>query len=308
MKKVVGVIILLIIGMTIVFQSNATSINKSKQFVKLGSEEERDIYLETKDTSAYVPVQDENLNYDYIHMSLEAIFDEYINQRNLAGEIAIGYYNFETQEVYKYNSETYMNAASLYKLPLNMDIYDEINAGKVDGMDTIVLNEFHFSECSTTDVYIGGSYSLMELTKNSILYSDNVSSYALFDYLGGWKVYRERTTKYSQTVSYSMEYCENMYTVDYMIDVLKYLYTHQEEYSVLIEQMSKVSPKESLGKYIDVVVAQKEGWLGENWNAAGITYGNQPYAAAIFTSEGALGSDICGEINYILYMHSRYSK
>lgn len=247
------------------------------------------------------------LDYDYKNKSLDEIFADYIEQKQL--DLSLEYYNFKTKEQYDLNENVYREAASLYKLPLNMFIYDEINAGNIKGEEKIVLNSFHFSEESTVDVYLGNAYSILELAKNSILYSDNVSAYALFDYLGGWYTYRQKTTKYSMNRDYSDEYYNNMYTASYMLDVLRYLYEHQEEYEILINQMLEVSNDRSLKYYVDVPIAQKEGWLINYWNVAGIVYEDAPYAVVIFTDEGEEeGPKICGEINFILHMHSKYSK
>ena len=65
--------------------------------------------------------------------SLEQVMDEFLTAHNISEyTAAIGYYNTVTGEEYYYNADRYMDAASMYKVPLNMVVAERVAKGELD--------------------------------------------------------------------------------------------------------------------------------------------------------------------------------
>jgi len=214
--------------------------------------------------------------------------------------IAVSYYNFDTGVTYTQNGSAQMTAASTYKLPLNMYMYDLIAKGKITKNTKLT-----FTSSSYADDYgivsmgysVGDSISLGTLMESSIVNSDNNASLMMINYLGGWSDYVADIQKYSDEDADKADYDNNNIRVNYMMDVLRYLYKNSSDYSELLANMKKACSGKYLQKYVDVKVAHKYGNYDTAQNDTGIVYADSPYAVAIYTDGVTNAEDLIGRLN-----------
>lgn len=249
-----------------------------------------------------------SFDYDYKNMSLEAILKDYKEKKGLTNQIAISYHNFVSNETYFDNPDQYMVAGSTYKLPLNMYYYEQRNSGAIRSDQRLKYMEHNYEEGGPVGEKFkpGDELSIADLQFYSIVWSDNTASKILVDGIGGWGAYREYIKKYSSITSYPDAFNGNNFSVRYMNDVLTYLYNNAQAFPELIDRLFGVGPGDSLKKYVYVPILQKDGIYDTARNAAGIVYGDKPYAAAIYVAVGDYGTTIIGEVNLILYNYSLY--
>jgi hypothetical protein len=91
-------------------------------------------------------------------------------------------------------------------------------------------------------------------------------------------------------------------TPGYLEDVLKYLYTHKEKYTDLIENMAASQPNQYLDYVIQVGMPQKYGSYDIYLCAGGFVEENvSPYCICIFTTGLGGAEQIMGDLNEICY-------
>lgn len=271
-----------------------------------GNEEKKCQIIQVVDTTPKVDLTSAlSFDYDYGSMSLESILKDYMKKRGLTSQIAVSYHNFSTGETTMINGDQWMTAGSTYKLPLNMYYYEQENAGAISQSDMLEYRKESFEAGGPIgdEKKPGDKISVGELQYYSIVYSDNTASRILYDGLGGWGAYREAIKKYS-AISYESPYYDNNITVQYMNDLLVYLYQHLNSFPELSQRLYGVSPGDCLKKYVYVPIMQKDGFYQAAYNAAGLVMAEKPYAAAVYTSLGDAGRNVIGEVNLILYQYA----
>lgn len=245
--------------------------------------------------------------YDYKNESLENILLEYMNENDLnESNFSLSYYNFITENSYYFNETTLMFAASTYKLPLNMYFYDLISEGTYT--DNSLL--YYYDYCNEDSLgYIYENYQygdyipLQTLQYQSIVNSDNISSWILFSELGGWNTMMEAISAYSS--QYYIYSYENYFNTGFMLDCLKQIYENENTYSDLITNMSNLQSDSYLSTYLEeIMIANKYGNYGSAFNDVGIVYCDTPYAIAIYTDTIANGANNIAEINRIIYEYN----
>lgn len=246
-------------------------------------------------------------DYDYKNQSLESILIEYMNEHNLNEyNFSLSYYNFVTEDSYYFNENTLMFAASTYKLPLNMYFYDLIAEGSYTNNSLLRYYDYcnEDNRGYIYDHYQYGDYiPLQTLQYQSIVNSDNISSWILFSELGGWSKMMNAISAYSK--QYYIYTYENYFNTGFMLDCLKHVYKNESKYADLITYMSDSSSESYLTTYLDESeVANKYGYYDVVFNDVGIIYCDTPYAIAIYTDNVFDGKNYIAEINRIIYEYN----
>lgn len=110
--------------------------------------------------------------------------EEYI--KNFQGKYGIYYYNLESGDEFGINHEDAYSAASTIKIPLNLYLYEKIKSGSADPLGTLAYLKQDNEDGTGIIQYeeFGKKYTLKELSRLSIVYSDNVAANMLIRYLG----------------------------------------------------------------------------------------------------------------------------
>ena len=216
--------------------------------------------------------------------SLEEEMERFMADYQLTEDnFSMSYYNTVTGESYDFNELKFVLAANTYKLPLNMYFYELEAQGKIDANAT-----FRHTGMSLADV-----------RRESILHSNNEVSEAMIGYFPNYYEYKECMRKYStipiEDVSDTF-YMTNHSCTRMMIDTLKYLYDHSDEFEEMIDNMKHAMPGEYFQAGVsEYEVAHKYGQVDHVVNDVAIIYTPQPFLLAVYT-QGTYGTGICAQM------------
>ncbi len=215
-------------------------------------------------------------------MGLSEVMAYYIQTYHLTEDnFAITFCCPETGEWYGYNEDTFMLAASTYKVPLNLYYYELQAAGEY-----------------TDDSDIKG-HRLADIHRASIVDSNNELSHILIYNLGTFAQYKrlmlDRYGGMDEELIPSDYWSDNYYCTHFMANVLLYLYQRQDQFPELLDYMIHNQEGMFLQRYAgDTVVAHKYGYFEGQVHDIGITYTRQPFVVAIYT-RGFSGGGIYAE-------------
>ena len=205
------------------------------------------------------------------------------------------------------NENTYFYAASTYKLPLAMVWYEKINDQEAKLDEELVFLEDTYEEGGHigTDYAYGSSISIQELLEAMIIESDNSAAHILYENLGGWPAFKKELKKFDPTQKIDEKYIsyDNEFTPKNMGNILKYFYSHKDEFEKLLKDLKKSKPGEFLDRNLNVYFPQKYGSYDYSYNAAGINFNTHPYAIVIDTVLGDYGEVVIGDMNEIVYSY-----
>ncbi len=195
-------------------------------------------------------------------------------------------------------------AASTYKLPLAMVYYDKINAGELKLTDTFqyLKRDLEYGGPTPYRFRFGSRIKLRTLLSNMILYSDNTAAQILYRNLGGRHGFHKKASKYSDVVNYyKLSIRGNYISSQFSHDCLKYLYSHKQDYKMLLSDMT-----DAWGYFSDsglkVKIAQKWGYYKGNQHNIAVVYGRTPYIISVHTT-GIRSARLLNGINKIVYKY-----
>lgn len=186
------------------------------------------------------------------------------------------------------------HAASTFKLPLNLYLYEQVAAGKVDLQTRLTYLQKHYEGGTGILQYkpVGNRYSIAELSLYSIVYSDNVATNILLSYLGRTNIKNYMRGLGGGVVdNYKNLTCpEDM--ARYMFYLLEFAAKNPKLGGLLINYLESTIYNERLPKPLPagVKVAHKIG----NWPYTGtyndvgyVEHPENPYVIAVFSKHTA---------------------
>lgn len=212
---------------------------------------------------------------DLAGRDLESVVAEFVEEYGLRdGDFSLSYYNTVTGESYAIYDTTFMVAASTFKLPLNMYYYEMEQRGELE-----------------PDVFISRAGTTLDVAhRESLVDSNNEFSIGLLYNLGDFRTYKTLLreayfTMPEEEIDY-IYYADNYYCTNMMMDALKYLYEHSEDFEEMIGYMKQAQP----GQYFkagvtEYDVAHKYGWYDGAVNDVGIIYTEEPFLLAVYTQD-----------------------
>lgn len=221
---------------------------------------------------------------------LTTLLSQFLTENGLnTSNFSLAFKDLTTGETCYFNELTQMDAASTYKLPLNMIYYDMQAEGTITG-DTIVP---------------GTSTALSECHHQSLEFSNNELSEAMVNNYGSYDTLKRAERKYmtlSDAETDDSYYHHNYYCARQMMDVAAYLYAHQSQYSEALYYLKAAQPGQFFKRQItDCEIAQKygqrDGWL----NCAGIVYSDHPFVLAVYSHNIAGGEPVLGKAARLFY-------
>lgn len=234
--------------------------------------------------------------------SVEEIISTYIKKYNLNGtNFGFFYYDDEDKETYVYNGDGVFLAASTIKVPLNMVYYDKIKDSEISKKMQYILLQLDIEgeiDRTINDYRVNDAIPLPYLLEQSIINSDNTATNVLIRNLGTFKQYREAISQYSNAKLPVNFTSENVLTPNYMLDVITYLYEHEDDYSNLIDDMKQANPGMYLRSSSDAFeIAQKYGLYDSVLHVNGIVYTPSPYLVGIYTNNVAQANAMITSLN-----------
>jgi beta-lactamase class A len=229
--------------------------------------------------------KDDLPNYDVLRTQLE----DYIGTR--PGKVSVYVKDFATGETLNLNSDQVYVAASTIKLPLVLYIYELAAQGKINLDAKLTYTPEYYAQGTgiLQGEPFGGQYTIRELSRLSMEYSDNVAWKMLLDFMG-----QDKLTAYEKSLGAKATGGDNgLYITTpedmgiYLERLLNFSEEKPEYGNEVLHYMANSIFSEGIPQDLpdDIVVAHKMGALNDNFHDVGIVFGNRPYIIAIFTDE-----------------------
>jgi len=179
-KRVRFVAMLLTLLLAVFFWNGLISIAKNMP-QKINTLQSKKLMQDIKVASQTMPQQ--NIN-NHKYDALKAEITSYL--QNYKGQYGVYYYDITTGQEFGINDEDQYTAASTEKIPINLYLYTRIQSGAVNPQDTLTYLQEDYEGGTGGIQYesVGTQYTIDELSRLSIVNSDNVAANMLIRYLG----------------------------------------------------------------------------------------------------------------------------
>lgn len=248
------------------------------------------------------------LYYDYPNLSLVDTVKAYLDEFGIAhDQIAFSYKDIETGKTFSMNDTQPMTAGSTYKLPLNMLVVDAVAKGKYTMEQRFDITQTTYEYEKEHEAYVGqfaGAMSIPEMQEYSLVYSENTPAYALAERLGGMEKAYQKLGRYGKSKAKikTIQQNGNKTTSDYYIQVLDYLWKHQEKYQDVLYYIGESFPNQYYKTYLpDLTIYQKPGYVREALNVDAIVCEKSPYLIALYSKNLGGSTEESEEISTLGY-------
>mgnify|MGYP001099902511 CR=1 FL=1 len=215
---------------------------------------------------------------------------QYISTR--PGDISVYVKDLASGETLDLNSDKVVVAASTIKMPLILYVYEQAALGNIDLETKLIYTPEYFAQGTgiLQGEPFGKQYSIRELSRLSMEYSDNVAWKMLLSYIG-----QDKLTIYEKSLGAKATGGDNGLYITTPSDMGRYLerlltfsdehpeFGHEVLYymqnSIFSEGIPQDLPEET-------IVAHKMGALNDKFHDVGIVFGKRPYIITIFTDNG----------------------
>lgn len=222
--------------------------------------------------------------------------------------VAVSFYDLTTNESFDINGDVLFKAGSTYKVPLNLVLYDLVQAGKIDLNEKVeYVHSKHYEGGSGVlkDYVVDEtlpSQTFGELSRRSLLNSDNIAANML---ITGISKYANIYGEYGKILGYPLNRTGNLFSTDDMMIFLKKLYYNKDKnpyYKNIITNLKNSSIGVRIGRYIpDNIVANKYGSFNGNYHDIGIVFGDKPFIICIYTNNVNNAEKVIADIAKFAY-------
>lgn len=190
-------------------------------------------------------------------------------------QVGLGYCNTVTGEEHYLNGEVYFDAASMFKVPLNMYYTEKISRGELELEGSVY------------------GYTYKNMLEETIINSNNEHAVYLWQAMGGYRTYRESIAEYMGVDKDNVDpkyYANNYFTPQQMVHCLRLLATEPERFPYLIETMELAEPDNYFRRDEKRFnIAHKYGYVHNDSDAcyylndSAIVYTDEPIVIVMFT-------------------------
>lgn len=267
---------------------------------------------------------------DALEMRLRPLIDAH------KGEVAIAVKHLKTGETFLHRANEPMPTASLIKLAVMVEVYQQAHDGKLKLTDPITLRKedkvpgsgiltAHFSE--------GASFPVVDAVRLMIAFSDNTATNLVVDKIGlpataarmellGFpntklhsKVFKRETSVFPER---SEKFGLGSTTAEEMVGLLEQLHAEKlispEASKAMLEHLKKCDDKEKFPRLLPAgtVIAHKTGSVNEARTDAGIIFSpSGPIAVCVLTAKNEdkswtadnAGNRLCATVAREVYSH-----
>ncbi len=222
---------------------------------------------------------------------LKKIITDYTSK--LPGRYGVTYIDLATGEMVNVNDQIEYIAASTSKLPINMVLFKDIEAGKVSLEDKLVYKEedLEYGTGIIQNSPYGTEYTVRETSKLAIRKSDNCGVNMIIRQVG-----IENVRKYLTDLGGKVYYGKTHRSCPYdMALVARDMYSHyldnEAVYGELIDNLENTDWNDRISaKLTGVKVAHKIGNQTKTANDVGIVFGKHPYVLSVMTEDVDFGT------------------
>ncbi len=222
---------------------------------------------------------------------MKKIITDYTSK--LPGRYGVTYIDLATGEMVNVNDQVEYIAASTSKLPINVVLFKDIEAGKVSLEDKLVYKEedLEYGTGIIQNSPYGTQYTVRETSKLAIRKSDNCGVNMIIRQVG-----IENVRKYLADLGGKVYYGKTHRSCPYdMALVAQDLYRHyldnEAVYGELINNLENTDWNDRISaKLTGVKVAHKIGNQTKTANDVGIVFGKHPYVLSVMTEDVDFGT------------------
>ncbi len=223
---------------------------------------------------------------------LKKIITDYTSK--LPGRYGVTFIDLATGEMVNVNDQIEYIAASTSKLPINMLLFKDIEAGKVTLEDKLVYKkeDLEYGTGIIQNSPFGTEYTVREASKLSIRKSDNCGVNMIIRQVGIENV-RQYILGIGGKIYYGKRHRSCPYDMALVAqDLYKHYLENEEVYGELINNLENTDWKDRIDAKLpkDIKVAHKIGNQTKTANDVGIVFGTHPYVLSIMTEEVDFGT------------------
>lgn len=242
---------------------------------------------------------------DKSYTALKNEIRTYISEQE--GFYGIYFISLTTGQTFGINENKVFDAASTVKVPVNLYLYNRIVQNKVNPSKTLIYTEGDYEEGtgSIQNEDFGKKFSIRELSRLSIVESDNVAVNMLMRYLG-----RNNILKYMETiVHHSIDKKRNAATAKdmalYLKALLEFKENNPEEGAELLDYLKNTEFNDRIPLYLpeDIPVAHKIGTQVQAVHDVGIIFAEKPYILSVMSGQvdEEMAPEVIARISRMVY-------
>ncbi|OIK16326.1 hypothetical protein BIV60_04735 [Bacillus sp. MUM 116] len=208
--------------------------------------------------------------------------------KKAGGTVTLQYQDLITGDSLQIRGKTSGRAASTIKLPLTLYIMEQASKGKINLNQKLTYQKSHYYSGSGVIQYqkVGTHYTIRDLVKKAIIYSDNIAFIMLKERVG-----QDNFIKYMKSLGgqYTYPNGQNLTSANDLSIYAKELYqfSNKSNYGKeLVGYLKQTIYNTTIPRGIKAVsVAHKVGMIPmyKVYNDVAIVYDNQPFTLAIMT-------------------------
>lgn len=230
--------------------------------------------------------------------ALKSDLKDYISKFH--GHYGIYFVDLESNQEFGINDTEEYKAASTFKIPLNLYVYDRIRAGAINPEGTLKYTEADYEDGAGTIRYnktFGKAYTIRELLRLSIVYSDNVAVNMLLRYVGRKNVKNYMRELGGKVVNDNSNVSCPKDMALYLKEVYKLSESGDPLGKELMDNLTKTDFHDRIPALLpnNVKVAHKTGNLIGIVHDVGIVFADKPYIIAVM-SKGVISDPESNEI------------
>lgn len=251
------------------------------------------------------PVMKNTTTPDY--SELESKLQEYTSTR--PGKTSVFIKDIATGQTMGLGSDEVYAAASTIKYPLILFIYEMAAEGKID-LDMKLTYTPKFYAQGTGILQggpMGGQYTIRELSRLSLVYSDNIAWKMLLDHIG-----EDNLTEYEKSLGATATgKVDGLYITTpqdmglYLDRLLTFNQEHRELGEEILYYMQNTAFKEGIPQNLpkETAVAHKMGALNDKFHDVGIVFSEHPFVITVFTDDAweEVSLQTLAEVSRIVY-------
>ncbi len=224
------------------------------------------------------------------YRALEKEIIDFIDQKQ--GTYGVYVMDLNTGQICGVNEDTVFHAASTFKVPVIMYLFQQIAEGKINPHKKLIYQERHYEGGTGILQYKkhGSTYTIQELAKYSIVYSDNVATNMLLELLGRKNVKKMMADLGGQIVDYSKNTTCPRDMAIYLKALLQFNEEHPDQGALLLHYLKNTVFNDRIPPLLPegTEVAHKIGnWPAQgSYHDVGIVYHpSHPYIISLFSKD-----------------------